>query len=271
MFEDLILGFKLSFINENELKQIWKFLTYYIRDFIIVVIFSILTYLRSKNIVQSSIYNVINNYQNFMRVNFCLSIFNLYLIENHESARVFLEFYEEFSIFKQEFKDLSNVGYFELRSNAYTIFSYYFESDIHPSLDLSPSTSRKTTLKRLNTYSKKNSMPERNLEQDSELVSDKELSLEQHNYITFPEKVTKDINIIANKYFKQNSERSDEIIEMFNMFNDSFAFVDSKLESLYNEMVNDEFEKKKFDNVVLFCDFFERIRGSFQRFPTMPL
>ena len=58
---------------------------------------------------------------------------------------------------------------------------------------------------------------------------------------------------------------------MFNMFNDSFAFVDSKLESLYNEMVNDEFEKKKFDNVVLFCDFFERIRGSFQRFPTMPL
>jgi len=262
LFEDLILGIKILFTGELTVK--WKFLTYFFRDLVILSIYSFLTYKRN-NQKNTNIQDLLSKFQNFMRYNFCLIILNQYLIDNNlDDERACLEFYEEFTIFKEEFKDLSSVNYYDLRSNSYNIFIYYFKNKINPSIDLARFSVVRRSSRR---HTKKLSCPER-FTTESELISDKEYSVAQHNYIDFPDKISFDINHIAIKYFTHNDEKTDDKSILFNMFNDSFMYVNMKLESVYNVMMNDDVEKNKLNNLILFCDSFERKTELFERYPT---
>ena len=244
LFEDLILGIKILFTGELTVK--WKFLTYFFRDLVILSIYSFLTYKRN-NQKNTNIQDLLSKFQNFMRYNFCLIILNQYLIDNNlDDERACLEFYEEFTIFKEEFKDLSSVNYYDLRSNSYNIFIYYFKNKINPSIDLARFSVVRRSSRR---HTKKLSCPER-FTTESELISDKEYSVAQHNYIDFPDKISFDINHIAIKYFTHNDEKTDDKSILFNMFNDSFMYVNMKLESVYNVMMNDDVEKNKLNNLI---------------------
>jgi len=259
IFENLVLGVKL--ITEEDYTLLWKFLITNLRDLSLIIIYCIFTYLRFR----MKKYKAIFDFQKFMSLNFCLIILNQYLKDNYERERVFLEFYEEYTIFKLEFNELSNVNFYEMRSNAYNFFQYYYKNEIKAAQDLTKFFSIKPSLFREgSSLLKKNSLPAlpvATIEQVSELseiYSDKEYSIAQHNYIDFPDNIKSEIDNIARKFFCSDDEKVEtHKQELRNMFDESFAYVNKRVEELHNLMINDRELKFKIESIILFCDCFE--------------